>query len=149
MRKEMRKSDNPDPKAAPDYDIRCAVHINVRDLSKWRPIMLALLAKPNIDHMSTSFGRHDRIQIERDLSAAAVKDAQQHAEALASGFNKHLGAVMALSSSPLRNLSSSIGLAPSDTYRSQAAKGVSDERDFLSIEVLKWSQTVDMIFRIK
>ena len=149
IRKEMRKSDNPDPKAAPDYEIRCAVHINVRDLTKWRAVMQALLAKPNIDHLSTSFGLRERARVERELVADAVKDAQRRGDAMAAGFGKKLGAVMAVSSGQLRNLSCSIGLAPSDTYRAERGKGVSEEKDFLTIDVLKWSQTVDMIFRIK
>jgi uncharacterized protein YggE len=149
MRKEMRKSDNPDPKAAPEYEIRCMVHINVRDLSKWRAVMQGLLAKPNIDHMSTSFGLRERERVERELVAAAVKDAQRRGEAMAAGFGKKTGAVTAVSSGQLRNLSSSIGLAPSDTYRAERGKGVSEEKNFLTIDVLKWSQTVDMIFRIK
>ena len=149
LRKEIRKSDNADPKAAPEYEIRCAAHINVRDLGKWRTVIQALLAKPNIDHLSTSFGLRERARVERDLMADAVKDAQRRADAMAAGFGKKVGAVTAVSSGPLRNLSSSIGLAPSDTYRAERARGVSEEKDFVTIDVLKWSQTVDMIFRIK
>jgi uncharacterized protein YggE len=147
---DMRKSANPEPNAAPDYDIRSSVHIVVRDLGKWRPIMQALLAMRNVDRMSTTFGKADRIQEEKLLTAAAVKDAQRRAEAMAAGFGKKLGAVTAISSGQLRNLTGAIGLMPGDFYKNHAGVNAQPaDKDFLAIDVLKWSQTVDMIFRIK
>lgn len=151
-RKEMRKSatPNPDPNAAPEYDVRGAVHIVVRDLSKWRPVMQALLEKKNIDRMSTSFGRSDRLKVEQELTAVAVKDAQRRAETMAAGFGKHAGAVTAISSGQLRNLTNAVGLMPTDLYNNRRGTSASsDEKDFLSIQVLRWSQTVDMVFRIR
>ena len=150
MRKEMRKSANPDPNAAPEYEIRGAVHIVVRDLSKWRPIMQALLEKKNVDRFSTSFGKSDRLKAEQELTTEAVKDAQRRAETMAAGFGKHVGAVTAISTGQLRNLTNAIGLMPTDLYNARRGTSASsEEKDFLSIQALKWSQTVDMIFRIK
>ena len=150
MRKEMRKSANPDPAAAPEYDIRSAVHIVVRDLGKWRPIMQALLDMKNVDHMSTTFGKTDRLKVEQELTAVAVKDAQRRAENMAAGFGKKLGAVAAVSSGQLRNLTGAVGLMPGDFYKnSPGVTPPNPDKDFLTIDVLKWSQTVDMLFRIK
>nr|WP_315218345.1 SIMPL domain-containing protein [uncultured Duganella sp.] len=150
MRKEMRKSANPDPAATPEYDIRSSVHIVVRDLTKWRPIMQALLEMKNIDHMSTTFGKSDRLKVEQELTAAAIKDALRRAEGMAAGFGKKVGPVTAISSSPLRNLTKAVGLMPSDYYNSERrAQAKTSEKDFLSITVLRWTQNVDMIFRIK
>jgi uncharacterized protein YggE len=149
MRKEMRQPATPEATAAPDYDIRSTVHIVVRDLTKWRPIMEALLAKPNIDHMSTTFGKSDRLKIEQELTAAAIQDAQRRAEGMAAGFGKKVGPVAAISSGQLRNLTKALGLMPTDSYNSGRGKQPSSEKDFLSITVLRWTQNVDMIFRIK
>jgi uncharacterized protein YggE len=150
MRKEMRKAERPDAAAAPDYDIRSSVHIVVRDLGKWRPIMQALLAMPNIDHMATSFGRSDRLAAEQELMAAAVKDAQRRAEGMAGGFGKKVGAVTAISAGQLRNLTHAVGLMPGDLYaRNRSVDTAPADKDFLAIEVLRWTQNVDMIFRIK
>ncbi|WP_373991479.1 SIMPL domain-containing protein [Duganella sp. BuS-21] len=153
MRKEMRKSeraDAPAAPAAPDYDIRSSVHIVVRDLGQWRPIMQALLAMPNIDHMATSFGRSDRLAAEQELTAAAVKDAQRRAEGMAGGFGKKVGAVTAISAGQLRNLTHAVGLMPGDLYaRNRSVDTARADQDFLAIGVLRWTQTVDMIFRIK
>ena len=149
MRKEMRKSANPDPVAAPDYDIRSTVHIVVRDLTKWRPIIQALLDKPNIDHMSTTFGKSDRLKIEQELTVAAITDAKRRAEGMAAAFGKQVGPVAAISSGQLRNLTKALGLMPTDIYNSGRDKQPSSEKDFLSVTVLRWTQNVDMIFRIK
>ena len=150
MRKEMRNPANPDPAATPEYDIRSSVHIVVRDLTKWRPIMQALLEMKNIDHMSTTFGKSDRLKVEQELTAAAIKDALRRAEGMAAGFGKKVGPVTAISSSPLRNLTKAVGLMPSDYYNSERrAQAKTSEKDFLSITVLRWTQNVDMIFRIK
>ena len=150
MRKEMRNPANPDPAATPEYDIRSSVHIVVRDLTKWRPIMQALLEMKNIDHMSTTFGKSDRLKVEQELTAAAIKDALRRAEGMAAGFGKKVGPVTAISSSPLRNLTKAVGLMPSDYYNAESrAQAKTSEKDFLSITVLRWTQNVDMIFRIK
>lgn len=149
-RKEMRKPANPDPAAAPDYELRSSVHIVVRDLGKWRPIMQALLAMPNIDRLATTFGKTDRLGAEQELTAVAVKDARRRADAMAAGFGKKVGAVTAISSGQLRNLTGAVGLMPGDVYKAHAGIAAQEQdKDFLAIDVLKWSQTVDMIFRIK
>lgn len=150
MRKEMRKPANPDPNAAPDYEIRSSVHIVVRDLTKWRAVMLGLLGKPNIDHMSTSFGKSDRIKVEAELTATAIKDAQRRAENLATGLGKKVGAVTAITNGQLRNLTNAVGLLPTDMYNSRRGSNAkAGEKDFLTITTLQWSQTVDVIYRIK
>ncbi|MYM23872.1 DUF541 domain-containing protein [Duganella sp. FT135W] len=144
MRKEMRSTEA-------DYAIRSSVHIVVRDLGKWRPLMQALLAMPNLDHLSTTFGRTDREKAEQELTANAVKDAQRRAEAMAAGLGKKVGAVSAISSSQLRNLTNAVGLMPGDLYyrNNRTVDAAPSDKDFLAIEVLRWSQTVDVIFRIK
>jgi uncharacterized protein YggE len=150
MRKELRKPEQADASGAPAYDIRSAVHIVVRDLGNWRPIMQGLLSMPDLDHMATTFGRSDREQTERELSAAAVKDAQRRADAMAAGFGKKVGAVTAISSGQLRNLTHAVGLLPGDLYaRNRSVAAAPADKDFLAIDTLRWSQTVDVIFRIK
>ncbi|SDG35401.1 MULTISPECIES: SIMPL domain-containing protein [unclassified Duganella] len=150
MRKEMRKSEQPEPNAAPAYELRSSVHIVVSDLGKWRDIMQALLAMPNLDHLSTSFGRKDRLHAEQELTAAAVKDAQRRADAMAAGIGKKVGAVSAISSGQLRNLTHAVGLMPGDLYpRNRTVSVPPADKDWLAIEALRWSQMVDVIFRIR
>lgn len=142
-RKEMRA-------AEADYAVRSSVHIVVNNLGNWRPLMQALLALPNLDHLSTTFARKDREKVEQELVANAVKDAQRRAESMAAGFGKKVGAVSAISSGQLRNLTGAVGLMPGDLYyRNRTVDAAPADKDFLAIEVLRWSQTVDVIFRIK
>ena len=150
MRKEMRKSAKPDAGDTPEYDIRSSVHIVVRDLTKWRAIMQALLDKPNIDRLATTFGKTDRLKVEEELTAAAIKDALRRAEGMAAGFGKKVGPVTAISSGQLRNLTKAVGLMPTDYYnRERQTQTKTGGKELLSIGVLRWTQTVDMIFRIK
>ncbi|HEX5342016.1 MAG TPA: SIMPL domain-containing protein [Duganella sp.] len=143
-RKELRAAEG-------DYAIRSSVHIAVQNLANWRPLMQALLALPGVDHLSTTFARKDREQLERELTVNAVKDAQRRADAMAAGFGKKVGAVSAVSSGQLRNLTGAVGLMPGDLYyrTNRTVDAAPADKDFLAIEVLRWSQTVDVIFRIK
>lgn len=148
LRREMRKGADP---SAPEYDIKCTVHINVRDLSKWRALMEPLIAKPNLDAFTTTFGTTERKKVERELVAQAVQDAQEKAAAMASGFGKKVGAVAGISSGELRNVTRAVGLVPSDRYygSGNGKRPAQDRSELLMLQSLKMAQTVDMIFKIK
>lgn len=148
MRREMRKGADP---AAPEYDVKCSVHINVRDLTKWRALMEPLLSKPNLDAFATTFGTTDRKKVEQELVAQAVHEAQDKAQAMASGFGKKAGAVAGISSGELRNITRSVGLMPSDRYYGGGSgKRPAQERsEMLMVTTLRMAQAVDVIFRIK
>ncbi len=149
LRKDIHKADGTDPKAPPQYDIVCSVHMDVSDLTHWRPLMLALLNMKNIDRLSTGFKASERDKIELELIARAVKDAQHKAEAMALGLGKRLGAATAVSSGQLRNLGSAVGLASTDPYHDSEGRKPQDTADLLMIVALKLEQSVDVIFRIK
>jgi uncharacterized protein YggE len=136
------------------YVVKCAVHIVVRDLRKWRDILSPLLSKPNIDGLEVTFGTTDRAKVTHQLIAGAIKDAQDSAEAMASGFGKHVGPVTAVTTGELKNLSASIGLVPGDLYFKDAEHGSGQSASggpdaLLNIAVLKMAQSVDVIFRVK
>jgi uncharacterized protein YggE len=146
LRKEMRKGTDP---AVAGYDVKCAVHINLRDLTKWRAVMEPLMNMPNLDAFVTTFGTSARAQIQKDLLAQAAKEAQDKANAMASGFGKKAGAITGISSGQLKNLSTSIGLVPGDRYYDMGKRPAQDRSELLMVTVLKLSQAVDVIFRIK
>jgi uncharacterized protein YggE len=132
--------------APPRVEIRGAVHLQVRDLSKWRDVITGLVGKPNIDNLGTSFGLSSRAQVERELATQALRDAQAKAENLAAGVGKKLGPVNAVSTGLLRNISRAVGLAPADyAAGSRAAPGA---KDYYGVESLRFSQSVDVIYRI-
>ena len=147
VRRQIRKSDAPEPQ----YDIRCMVHLVVRDLTKWRDVVLPLLNKPNLDGFATTFGVTRRAEVEAELTASAVREAQAKADAMAKGFGKRVGAVAGVSSDELKNITRAVGLVPSDWPRNSGSAGRTrqDPTDLLMVAALKMSQSVDAIFRFK
>lgn len=149
VRREMRKATDADPQAAAMYELICTVHVEVHDLASWAPVMSALLDMKNLTNFSTSFSVSDRDQIEQDLSIEAVKDARRRAEALARGLGKQLGAATAVSSGPLKNLSTAIGLQTSNYYTPAGKPPPGDGHDLLMIVTQNFQQDVDAVFKIK
>jgi uncharacterized protein YggE len=148
VRQEIRRTDH--AATAPVYDLRCVVHINVRDLSKWRALAGGLLAMPNLDGFSTAFDASGRDKVDMDLAADAIRDARRRGEAMAAGFGRKLGPLMAVTAGSLKNLGSAMGLVREDfTYRREASAQKVDRGDILNVVVLKLAQPVDVIFRIK
>jgi len=148
LRREMRKGADP---SAPEYDIKCSVHIKVRDLTKWRALMEPLIVKPNLDAFATTFGTTERKQVERELVVQAVQDAQDKAATMASGFGKKIGAVTGISSNELKNVTRAVGLVPPDRYYAEGKgkRPPQDRSELLMVQTLRMAKTVDMIFKIK
>lgn len=153
LQKTMAKSAQGDGNAD-TYSVKCSAHIVVRDLSKWREIMLLLLNMPNIDSLEANFSTTARAKLVQELMNNAFKDAQGNAEAMAAGFGKHAGAVTAISSGELKNVSTAVGLVPGDFYytrmkEAEESHKPGDPNALLSITALKMFQSVDVVFRIK
>lgn len=150
VRKDIRKADA-NVVTAPIYDVRCTIHLNVRALDKWRDIVSPLLDMPNVTGFYTEFSSTEREKIEGELIAMAVKDARRRADAIADGLGKKVGSVAAVSNGALRNLGAAMGLVTAD-FRSggnNSARTPMDKRDVLNIEIMKLTQPVDVVFRIK
>lgn len=149
VRQEIRKGDT--AVVAPVYDLRCVVHLNVRDLSKWRAIAGGLAGKPNLDAFSTAFDTSEREKVEMDLAAQAIRDARRRGEAIAAGFGRKLGPVTAVTGGALKNLAQAMGLAPALPYARGNEQKVQpvDPRELVNIIAFPLAQSVDVIFRIK
>ena len=147
VRKEIRKGD---PNATvPMYDIKCTLHITVRMLANWRAIVLPLLNMPNLDSFATDFGSSEKEKIEMKLMAEAIANARRKAEAMAAGLGRKLGPASAVSSGSLKNLGNAMGLVPADFFGRAGQREQLSRKDFLSVDMLKMAQSVDVIFRIK
>jgi uncharacterized protein YggE len=149
VRQEIRKGDA--ATASPAYEVKCTVHLTVRDLTKWAAIAGGLLAKPNLDGFATDFGATGRDKIEMELTAEAIKDARRRAEAMAAGFGRKLGPVTGVTAGALKNLTSAMGLVQADYFnRGNSSNPKRTERsEIANITNLKFAQPVDVIFRIK
>ncbi|MDB5934327.1 MAG: hypothetical protein JWQ01_1671 [Massilia sp.] len=151
IRKDMRKGETSTAGVA-QYDIKCGVHIKVADLSKWRPLVSNLLNMANLDGFMTGFDTTSREKVEVELTAEAIKSARTRAEAMAAGFGRKLGPVAGASPGELKNMTRAMGLAANDAARYTGAGGSKNEYDregLLTINIIKMSQSVDVIFRIK
>jgi uncharacterized protein YggE len=150
VHKDIRKADG-NAVAAPLYDVRCKVHVNVRALAKWRDVVGPLINMPNLTNFYTEFSSSERDKIEGELIAMAVKDARRRADAIADGLGKKISGVAAVSNGALRNLGAALGLV-TDNFRNSGAatnRVPTEKSDVLNIEIMKMGQPVDVIFRIK
>lgn len=149
VRKDLRKVKEGDP-AVPVYDLRAGVHIKLTDMSKWRELVSPLISMPNLDGFATAFDTSQRDKVEMELMEQAMVVARKKALAMAKGAGLKLGAVSAVSSGNLKNLTRAMGLAPQDTnYSRGGTRSAYNRQDLLAIEILKLVQPVDMIFRLK
>jgi uncharacterized protein YggE len=149
VRQNIRKGD--EGAVAPVYQLKCTAHLTVRELTKWSAIAGGLLAKPNLDNFSVSFEASARDKIEMDLTAEAIKDARRRAEGMAAGFGRKVGPVTAVTSGALKNLTGAMGLVPVDylSRRNSSDAAHVARSEIVNIVNLKFSQPVDVIFRIK
>lgn len=150
VRKEIRKGERAQPGVVL-YDIKCGVHIKVSDLSKWRAMVAPLIDMPNVDGFMTGFDISKRDQVEAELTGEAIKAARRKAEAIATGFGRKLGAVSGVSTGELKNVTRAMGMAAAEPMRFTRTEGRSqyDRDTLLMITLMKMSQSVDVIFRIK
>lgn len=150
VRKEIRKGDRAQPGVVV-YDIKCGVHIKVSDLSKWKSLVAPLIDMPNLDGFMTGFDISKREQVETELTGEAIKAARRKGEAIAAGFGRKLGAVSGVSTGDLKNMTRALGLAAAEPMRFTRPEGRSqyDRDTLLMITLMKMSQSVDVIFRIK
>jgi uncharacterized protein YggE len=149
MRQQIRKTEP--AAAAPAYEVKCTVHLTVRDLTKWGAIAGGLLAKPNVDNFYTDFGTSERDRIEADLTNEAISDARRRAEAMAAGFGRKLGLVTAVTAGALKNLTAAMGLVQADFANRQNSSNAkrTARSDLVNVTSMKFMQPVDVIFRIK
>jgi len=151
VRRDIKRSDGGAPLAGPIHEMRCGVKIKIRNLGKWRDVLGPLLAKPNLDGFMTGFDTTERVKVEMDLVADAIKMARRKGAGMAAGIGRKLGPVTAMSTGELKNLSRAMNLLPVENgYRASANRNEKNARDeLLTITTLKMVQLVDMIFRIQ
>lgn len=157
---DMRKSERADkaPKAddpaaaapAPLYEVRAAASITVRDLTGWKPLISALIGLREIESPSSVFSSSAQARLEQDLMAQALRKARGRAEAVAAGLGRKLDAVGAVSTGNLANVTNAIGLGAPEAQRSAGMVRVNGPlRGQADWPVIKFSQSVDVIFKLK
>jgi uncharacterized protein YggE len=149
VRQDLRKTTQGDAQV---YEVKCGVHLDVHDLSKWAGVANGLLGMQNVDGFATAFDTSERQKIEMDLGAEAVRDARRKSEALAASFGRKLGPVAAVTTGSLKNLGNAMGLVRDDSSYSRGRdRNVQRvEREALAeVIMLPMGLSVDAIFRLK
>jgi uncharacterized protein YggE len=148
IRKDGRAADG-----APLYELRCDVHINVRNLANWAPLAGGLLGKPNLDGFASAFDRSDMQKIDEELVTQAIQDARRKADVMAAGFGRRVGGVMAATPDGLKNLGTAMGLEREDFRRPRSADATRaqdvEREQLLAVPAMKLRQPVDVIFRLE
>jgi uncharacterized protein len=148
IRKEERAAHG-----APVYELRCDVHINVRNVANWAALAGGLLGKPNLDGFASSFDRSDMDQIHDELVTQAIQDARRRADVMAAAAGRRVGGLMGATPDTLKNLSSAMGLERAEFLRDSGADRVRaqdvDREQLLTVAALKLRQPVDVIFRLE
>jgi uncharacterized protein YggE len=150
VRQSLQRSPRGDAPAS--YEVKCVVHIDVHEMSKWTGVAGGLLGMQNLDAFATTFDTSERDKIESDLAAQAVHDAQRKADALAKSFGRKLGPVSAVTTGALKNLGNAMGLVTNDfsSRRGTVAQAQRmDKENIVSITVIPMALSVDVIFRLK
>jgi uncharacterized protein YggE len=151
VRQVLRKGEGNAP-AGPQYELRCDVHINVRNVAAWPALAGGLFGKRNLDGFASSFDLSTMEQVTDELTAQAVGNARHRADAMAAGFGRRVGPVMGATAEGLKNLSTAMGLER-DEFRSGRSGGKSGAADvsreqLLLVPALRLQQSVDVIFRL-
>ena len=154
VRQTLRKGEQA-AGGAPLYELRCEVKIKVRNLTVWPALAGGLLGKPNLDGFASAFDLEGAERVHDELMAEALRDARRRAEVMAAALGRRVGPAMAATPEALKNLSTAMGLAREE-FRYQRSKDASnarprgeDREQLLVIPALKWSQPVDVVFRLE
>jgi uncharacterized protein YggE len=148
IRKEERAANG-----APLYELRCDVHINVRNVANWAALAGGLLGKPNLDGFASAFDRSDMDKIHDELVTQAIQDGRRQADVMAAASGRRTGGVMGATPDTLKNLSTAMGLERGEFRRDGGADRARsqdvDREQLLALPALKLRQAVDMIFRLE
>jgi uncharacterized protein YggE len=128
-------------------ETRVSLHVTVRNLEQWTPIMRALLVMKNLESLSVSFNRSDREKLESELLQQAIGMAKIKAQDIARGVGARLGPATGVSIAPLKNLSNAMGLSSDSNARSSAGRH-KPRTEMALVQAMRLAQSVDVIYRI-
>lgn len=129
-------------------ETRVSLHVTVRDLGQWTPMLRTLLVMKDLESLAVAFNRSDRDKIEADLLAQALAAAKLKAQNIARGIGARLGPATGVSQGPLRNLSNAMGMASDPNGRYPGDRRTPPRSDMALVQAMRLAQGVDMIYRI-
>lgn len=147
VRRPRRVDALPEGQPAP-METRVAMHLTVREIGKWTPLLRALFELKHIESLAVAFSRSDRDQVESDLLAQALGTARRKAQNIARGVGARLGPATGVSSGALKNLSQAMGMASEPNGRYTGDRRTPPRADMALVQAMRLAQSVDVIYRI-
>lgn len=129
-------------------ETRVTLHVTVRNLDGWTPIMRALLVMKDLESLAVSFNRSDREKVEADLLQQAIGMARLKAKDIAGGIGARLGAATGVSIGPLKNLSNAMGMSSDSNARGGGGGRRGARTEMALVQAMRLAQSVDVIYRI-
>ncbi|KFI08885.1 SIMPL domain-containing protein [Massilia sp. BSC265] len=129
-------------------ETRVAVHVTVRELGQWTPLLRTLLVMKDIESLAVSFNRTDRDKVETDLVTQALAMTKSKAVNIARGIGARLGPVTGVSLAPLKNLSNAMGMASDPNGRYTGDRRSPPREDMALVQAMRLVQAADVIYRI-
>lgn len=129
-------------------ETRATLHVTVRNLEQWTPILRTLLVMKDLESLSVSFNRSDRDQVEAELLQQAIGTARLKAKDIARGIGARLGAATGVSIGPLKNLSNAMGLSSDANARGGGGGRRGARTEMALVQSMRLAQSVDVIYRI-
>ena len=129
-------------------ETRVSLHVTVRELGQWTPLMRALLVMKDIESLSVSFNRSDREKVETELLQQALATARLKAQDIARGVGAKLGPATGVSMAPLKNLSNAMGMASDSNAHASGGRRNPAKADMALVQAMRLAQSVDVIYRI-
>jgi hypothetical protein len=129
-------------------ETRVALHVTVRDIGQWTPLLRALLVMKDLESLAVSFNRSDRDKVEADLVTQALAMTKLKAHNIARSVGSKLGPATGVSLAPLKNLSNAMGMASDPNGRYDGGRRGPAKTDLALVQAMRLVQAADVIYRI-
>jgi uncharacterized protein YggE len=152
VRQTVRKEQQA-PAGGPIYELRCDVHINVRNIANWQKLAGGLFGKPNLDSFAAAFDLSTMDKVNDEMVTEAMLDARHRAGVIAAAAGRRLGPVTAATPEALAKLGTAMGLEREEfrmpRKAGNAGAGDMEREQLMMVQTLKLRQSVDVIFRLE
>lgn len=129
-------------------ETRVSLHVTVRNLEGWTPVMRALLVMKDLESLAVSFNRSDREKVDSELLQQALGMAKAKAQEIARGVGTKLGPATGVSIGALKNLSNAMGMASDSNARGGGGRRSQARTEMALVQAMRLAQSVDVIYRI-
>ncbi|WMW78984.1 SIMPL domain-containing protein [Undibacterium cyanobacteriorum] len=137
------------PENQKKYRLMRSFHVVVRDLQQWDQLIKGLTRNPSLGNFTVNFGRSDLSQVQAEMLNLALEDAKIQAKNMSNMLGVKLDVVTGVSQTSLTAVASALGLGGTPPVRDRSPKMTLIPRDFSVPAQLRFSMSVNVMYRIK